>query len=100
MTALIDEGLIERELGSEILAAAKANDPRAVLLLLLTDHADVLTETDAGAVFAGALARRASCEIFRDTIASKFSIFLGGRKPAPDGPRKDARGVPVSGKRL
>ncbi len=88
MTATIDEALISRELGPDILRAAKEGRARDVLVLLLTDHEDVLTETDAGALFAGALARRVSSEIFRDTLASKFSIFLGGRKPAPDGRKK------------
>jgi hypothetical protein len=84
MTALIDEGLIERELGSEILAAAKANDHKAVLLVLLRDHPDVVTDTDSGALFAGALARRVSLETGRDILASEFGIFLAGRLPAPE----------------
>lgn len=58
MTGLIDESLIERELGPDILQAAKEGRARDVLVHLLTDHADVLTETDAGALFAGALARK------------------------------------------
>jgi hypothetical protein len=89
MTALIDEGLIERELGSEILAAAKANNPKTAFKLLLARHSDVLMNTDAGALLAARLAVRISREDFLDRLAREFGIFTAGRLPPQDGPRKD-----------
>jgi hypothetical protein len=88
MTALIDERLIERELGSDILAAAKANNPREAFKLLLARHSDLLMNTDEGALFAGGLAVRIRRETFRDFLARKFGIYLAGRLPAPCAPRK------------
>lgn len=81
MPAPIDEPFIASTLGPEILEAAKANRPRAVLLLLLEKHLDLLTETDAGALFAGALAVMVRREACRDFLALKYSIYLGGRLP-------------------
>ncbi len=76
-------------LGSDILAAAKANDPKTAFKLLRARHSDVLMNTDTGAPFAGALALRVRREDFRDLLARKFGIFTAGRLPAPDGARKD-----------
>jgi hypothetical protein len=79
---LVDEPFIASTLGPAILAAAKANDPRAVLLLLLEKHLDLLTETDAGALFAAGLAVLIRRESFRDLLASRYGIYLAGRLPS------------------
>ncbi len=88
MTATIDEALISRELGPDILRAAKEGRARDVLVLLLTDHMDVML-TPEGALFAAGLAVMIRRESFRDLLASKYGIFLAGRLPAPGGARKD-----------
>jgi hypothetical protein len=58
MITAADERLIARELGPDILQAAKEGRARDVLVLLMTDHADLLTETNEGALFAAGLAMR------------------------------------------
>ncbi len=90
MTTSAGERLIARALGPGILRAAKEGRARDVLVLLLTDHADVLTETDEGALFTARLAVMIRRETFRDTLARKFGIYLAGRLPAPNGARPDA----------
>ncbi len=86
-TAPINEPFIADTLGPAILEAAKLNRPREVLLLLLANHPDLLTETDEGALFAAALAVMIQRESFRDLLATKYGIYLAGRLPDLDGPR-------------
>lgn len=57
MTALAGERLISRALGPGVLRAAKEGRARDVLVLLLTDHEDLM-RTPEGALFALALAVR------------------------------------------
>jgi hypothetical protein len=57
MTAVAGERLIARALGAGVLRAAKEGRARDVLVLLLTDHMDVM-QTPEGARFALALAVR------------------------------------------
>lgn len=51
-----DERLIARELRPDILRAAEEGRARDVLVPLMTDHADLLTETNESALFAAGLA--------------------------------------------
>jgi hypothetical protein len=64
--------------------------PTCCFLLLLEKHLDLLTETDAGAFFAGALAVVIQRESFRDLLASQYGIYLADRLPSPNVPTKDA----------
>ena len=57
MTAAAGERPIARELGPDVLRAAKEGRARDVLVLLPTDHEDVMRTSD-GALFALALAVR------------------------------------------
>ena len=80
-TTLADEKFIADTLGDDLLQAVKRNDPRAAFKILLSQHPDLLTETDEGALFAAALAVMAQRESFLDLLASKYGIFLAGRLP-------------------